>query len=103
MPNQPTYHTGEPVICRVFKRSTHPGPRARSVRPEVSGEGYSYEVDKFWAVREVRGREVVLITRRGKTHVVDAADPTLRPAKFWERILYRDRFPVGPDAGGATA
>jgi hypothetical protein len=84
---------GEPVIFRASKRSTHPGPRARHVRPEVGGEGYQYEVDKFWAVREISGDQLVLLTRRGKVRVVEMRDPALRRAAWWERIAYRDRFP----------
>ncbi len=57
------------------------------------GEGYQYEVDKFWTVREVRETELVLLTRRGKVRVVDIADPLLHGANWWERIIYRDRFP----------
>lgn len=89
----PSYRVGEPVIFRASKRSTHPGPRAQHVRPEISGDGYQYEVDKYWAVREVAGNQLVLLTRRGKTRVVDAGDPALRRAGWWERIAYKDRFP----------
>jgi hypothetical protein len=88
-----SYQAGDRVVFRACKRSTHPGPRARHVRPEPSGEGYQYEVDKFWAVREVRGRELVLITRRGKLRVVESDDPALHRATWLERIIYGDRFP----------
>lgn len=94
------YRVGDRVIFRASKRSTHPGPRARHVRPELSGEGYQYEVDKFWAVREVRGRELVLVTRRGKLRVVDGDDPALHRANWWERLLYGDRFPIQAGASG---
>jgi hypothetical protein len=77
----------------VCKRSTHPGPRARHVRPERSGEGYQYEVDKFWAVGEVRNDQLVLITRRGKVRVVESNDPLVRRANWWQQIVYRDKFP----------
>jgi hypothetical protein len=39
---------------------------------------------------------VVLLTRRGKQHVVQCNNPRLRPAKWWERVLYRNRFPSNP-------
>jgi len=94
MPGKHTYQIGERVICRVRKWSTHPGPRAKHVRPEVSGEGYQYEVDKYWAVLDVRDDEIVLITRRGKMRAVDPSDPALRPATWWEQFAYRDRFPT---------
>jgi len=63
------------------------------VRPEPLGEGYQYEVDKFWTVREVRDNELVVLTRRGKIRAVDIGDPLLHVANWWERLIYRDRFP----------
>ena len=36
---------------------------------------------------------IELVTRRGKVHQVKADDPRLRPARLWERWMYRDRFP----------
>lgn len=87
------YRVGEPVICRVFKRSLHPSPRAQHVRPEPAGEGYHYEIEKFWIVQEVRGNQLTLLTRRGKRRVVDANDPSLRHAGWWDRIRHGDRFP----------
>ncbi|MDB5289575.1 MAG: hypothetical protein JWL69_816 [Phycisphaerales bacterium] len=87
------FHTGDPVVFRVTKRSTHPGPRAQGVRPEPSGEGYHYHVDKFWTVVTVREGQLLVQTRRGKLHLVDPGDPDLRPAGWWERLAYRDRFP----------
>ncbi|HWE02983.1 MAG TPA: hypothetical protein VG326_11300 [Tepidisphaeraceae bacterium] len=87
------YSVGDRVIFRACKRSTHPGLRARHVRPEPLGEGYQYEVDKFWTVSEIRGGQLVLLTRRGKIRVVDIADPSLHGATWLERMLYRDRFP----------
>lgn len=93
------YQIGEKVICSVSKRSAHPGPRAHHVRPEISGEGYHYQVDKFWTVREVRQSQLVLLTRRGKLHVVDGNDPSIHRARWWERLIYWGRFPK--DAGFA--
>jgi hypothetical protein len=61
--------------------------------PEPNGEEYSYCVDKFWGVAGLENGQVVLITRRGKQHTVDPDDPNLRPARWWERFLFRDRFP----------
>ncbi|MDB5300834.1 MAG: hypothetical protein JWO87_2497 [Phycisphaerales bacterium] len=87
------FHTGDPVVFRVAKRSTHPGPRAREVRPEPGGEGYHYHVDKFWTVVTVREGRLLVQTRRGKLHLVDSTDPDLRPAGWWERLAYRSRFP----------
>jgi len=89
-----TYEPGEPVIYRATKFSTRPGPRAHHVAPSPQGELYNYLVDKFWVVGDVLadGR-LLLKTRRGKQHIIAADDPNLRPARWWERWLYRSRFP----------
>ena len=89
------FRPGDLVIYRKYKHSASPGPRAKEVAPEAKGEEYSYCVDKFWVVTAVDQRGVVLATRRGKNHVVDVDDPNLRLARWWERLLFRDRFP-GP-------
>jgi hypothetical protein len=81
------------VIYSATKQSVHPGPRARLIRPS-RGESYSYAVDKLWAVREVLGDgRLVLVTRRGKRHVLTPGDIRLRRASWWERLVLRRRFP----------
>ena len=89
-----SFRNGDPVVYCKEKVSTRPGPRARDVHPAERGDDYSYRVDKFWTVVEIRndGR-LVLRTRRGKLHVLDADDPHLRPASLWERLRFRGRFP----------
>ncbi|MEX0703557.1 MAG: hypothetical protein WD069_15790 [Planctomycetales bacterium] len=88
------FEPGDPVVYRKSKFSTHPGPRAKSVAPAPRGETYSYVVDKFWTVVSVTEDDRLLIrTRRGKEHVVNPSDPNLRRARWWERLLYRHRFP----------
>ena len=87
------FKPGDPVIFRVTKQSTIPGPRAVDVHPAQSGETYSYEVDKFWTVREVQDDAVMLVTRRGKRRTISRGDWRLRHARWWERWLYSDRFP----------
>src|SRR5689334_9993413 len=87
------YRPGDWVIYRKTKHSAAPGPRAKDVAPEPNGEEYSYCVDKFWVVTGVEGGRVMLATRRGKHHVVANDDLNLRQAKWWERFLFRDRFP----------
>jgi hypothetical protein len=86
---------GDPVIYRMRKHSTSPGPRAEDVTPAPHGEDYSYHVDKLWTVVAVQpdGR-IVARTRRGKEHVLEPDDPSLRKAKWWERLLWRSRFPA---------
>ncbi|MBW3540099.1 MAG: hypothetical protein KY476_07510 [Planctomycetes bacterium] len=88
-----SFKPGDLVIYRKPKRSTHPGPRAADVHATPKGEEYLYVVDKFWVVIESRGQTVVVRTRRGKTHEVEARDPHLRRARWWEKLLYRHRFP----------
>ena len=88
-----TYRPGDAVVFRKWKRSPNPGPRARSVQPSQQGDDYSYSVDKYWVVEDLRGEQVHVRTRRGKTHVMDVTDQRLRPARWWERWLLRDRFP----------
>lgn len=75
------------------KHSAAPGRRARQVDAAAKGESYSYVVDKFWLVKAVRddGR-VVLMTRKGKEHSVDADDPNLRRASVWQLWWHRHRF-----------
>lgn len=88
------YQPGDLVIYTMPKHSRHPGPRARSIHPAPMGDDYSYVVDKFWVVAElVDGQQVLLKTRRGKTHMVRTDDPLLRKARWWERWRYRSRFP----------
>ena len=87
------FKPGDPVIFRVTKQSTDPGPRAVDVHPAQAGDTYSYQVDKFWTVREVSADNVQLVTRRGKQRSVAKNDLRLRPARWWERWLYADRFP----------
>lgn len=92
---QHSFRVGEPVVFVVSKTSLEPGPRAKHVHPAPAGETYSYQVEKFWTVSEVLADgHLVLVTRRGKHHSVDPGDPRLRPARWWERWLYRDRFPL---------
>ncbi len=87
------FTAGDRVIYRREKHSTSPGPRARNIDPAPLGEFYSYEVDKFWTVKEVRNGNVVLLTRRGKTHTVNSGDPRLRHANWWERLIHGGKFP----------
>lgn len=88
------YSPGDQVVYRKFKHSVAPGPRARYVDPAPHGEEYTYSVDKFWIVVEIQPDDHVLLeTRRGKQHVVECSDMNLRHAHWWEKLLYRGRFP----------
>jgi hypothetical protein len=84
------------VVYRKQKVSVHPGPHARDVRPAPNGDSYSYAVEKFWRVVAVQPDDTLVVrTRRGKQHTVAARDPNMRPARWWERLLRRRRFPPG--------
>ena len=87
------FQRGDRVVYRKTKHSLHPGPRAQDVFPAPGGDDYSYIVDKYWTVTDLTGDRIVVVTRRGKTHVLDKNDPNLRHARFWERWFLGNRFP----------
>jgi hypothetical protein len=87
------FQKGDWVVFRRRKYTTHPGPRAQAVHATAHGDEYSYVVDKFWIVDDVLADgNLLLRTRRGKTHTLRADDPNLRFASFWERLRHRARF-----------
>ena len=89
-----SYKPGDWVVFRVSKHSRRPGPRARGIHPAPHGDTYRYQVDKFWVVSEVsESGDVIVRTRRGKTHRLAASDHNLRPATWWERWWQSARFP----------
>lgn len=89
-----SFHIGDPVVFRMTKVSTEPGPRAHDVHPSPSGETYAYLVDKYWTVAEIcDDGSALLVTRRGKQHRIALDDIRLRPARWWEKLFYRNRFP----------
>ena len=95
------YAPGDPVIYHKTKYSQSPGPRAREVTPTPHGDDYAYIVDKYWLVKERRDDgTVLLVTRRGKEHLVREDSPNLRHANWWERFVHRGRFPeLDPTTG----
>jgi hypothetical protein len=87
------FNPGDQVVYRKSKHTKHPGRRAREIRACPKGDNYSYFVDKFWVILGVRsGGQLVVGTRRGKTHVIDQSDPNLRHPTLWQRLKYRSRF-----------
>jgi len=98
------YRTGDRVIYTATKHSAHPGRRAVAVQPEPNGEGYSYDVKKYWVIANVQSDGLLLVlTRRGKERVIPASDPRLRPAYWWESFFLRGRFPNLPDSSAHDA
>ena len=88
------YHPGDRVVFTRDKYTSAPSPRAKNLVATPNGESYQYQVDKYWVVIEVRtGGELLVATRRGKTHVVQADNPQLRKASWWERFFKGKRFP----------
>ena len=88
------YRLGDVVVYRKQKSSLHPGPHATDIHPAAHGDSYSYAVEKFWRVVAVRPDNTLVVrTRRGKQHTLAANDPNLRPARWWERLLFWHRFP----------
>lgn len=88
------YQLGDLVVFTRTKHSLRPGPRARHVVPAQAGDDYTYQVDKYWMVKNVLSDgQLVLMTRRGKLHTIPPDHPNLRHARFWERLRFRDRFP----------
>ena len=81
------------VVYTREKHSLSPGRRAKNISPAPRGEMYSYEVDKYWVVRQVQDGLVILETRRGKQHSLPVNDSRLRKANLWERLFYARRFP----------
>jgi hypothetical protein len=99
-----TFVPGDWVVFRKTKFSEHPGPRAENVKAAPFGESYSYTVDKYWVVHEVRtDGSLLLRTRRGKEHVVSVDDPRLRRANLFQRLFYRSRFSAVLDQPLETA
>lgn len=87
--------SGDRVVYRKQKSSVSPGPRAKAVFASPKGEAYHYVVDKFWIVQQVFDDGTVEVrTRQGKVHRIDATDPRLRPAKWWEKLIHAKRFPA---------
>jgi hypothetical protein len=84
------FKPGDEVVYRKSKQTTQPGPRAQQIRPCPKGDNYTYTVDKFWVIQQVRDNgELVVGTRRGKTHVIEPSDRNLRHPTLWERLRYR--------------
>lgn len=89
------YKPGDFVVFTRDKCSASPGKRARNISPARLGEFYKYEVDKYWTIQSVNPKDqtVRAVTRGGKLHTIKIADPRLRKANVWERIVRNSRFP----------
>ena len=81
------------VVYTRQKHSISPGKRAKHIWPSPHGEMYSYKVEKYWIVREVKDGLLVVETRRGKQHTLPITDSRVRKANLWERLFLAGRFP----------
>lgn len=89
------FRVGDRVVFTRDKHTTKPGPRAKNVVGNPHGEMYEYQVDKYWLVVDLQADgHLVVKTRRGKRHVLPAADPRLRKAGLWERLFKNKMFPT---------
>lgn len=89
-----TFQPGDRIVYRKTKHSRQPGPRAEAIVPAQRGDDYAYCVDKYWIVRDLTDEnQLRVITRTGKTHLLDSNDPNLRHANLWERWFLSERFP----------
>ena len=89
---------GDRVVYAKDKHSGSPGQRAQDVSASTKGDGYTYIVEKYWIIKEIREDGfLILQTRRGKEHVISPNDPSLRSASFWEKLFLGKRFPQLPE------
>lgn len=96
------FRVGDVVVYVKQKTGTSPGPRAKHVHSAKKGDDYTYVVDKFWRVVSSHDNQLVLKTRRGKSHEVSADDNRLRRPNLWETLFMRSKFP-GTDSNDAEA
>jgi hypothetical protein len=88
------YRVGDKVVYVRDKYSSRPSPRAKNLFASPNGEAYSYQVEKYWVVKNVLADDqLVVCTRRGKTHAISIHDRRLRRATLIERIWNAKRFP----------
>jgi hypothetical protein len=82
------------VIYRKQKLSARPGPHAQDIHPAPNGDTYTYSVPKFYRVIAVQPDNTIVVrTRQARQRTLAAADPALRRAHWWERLLFAGRFP----------
>ena len=95
--------TGDLVIYRQRKFGRQPALHARNIAPSPNGDDYSFTVEKYWVVSEVRDDgTLVAMSRTGKLRVLAQNDPLLTRATWMQRLLYRSRFP-GVDGSSKAA
>jgi len=88
------FKVGDRVIYRKPKKSESPSPNAINLWPERTGDSYRYTIKKYWAVVQVDGDRIQVVTRRGKHHWMNVRDPLLRKASWYECWFREDNFPM---------
>jgi hypothetical protein len=90
---QRPWKPGDWVIYRMSKHGVAPGRRAHHVSASRKGESYNYIVDKFWVIERISDEgDLFVRTPGGKTRTISANDPNLRPARWWHRLQWGERF-----------
>jgi hypothetical protein len=92
--NELPFVPGQSVIYYKDKKSTSPSANAKEVRPQRSGEDYTYTIKKYWVVSDIEEHDIVVMTRRGKKNRIPRNDPRLRRANLLERFIHKERFPI---------
>ena len=89
------YRAGDRVVYIATKHSAHPSPRAEAVKPEQHGEGYWYDVKKYWLVVGVRPDGLLtVITRRGKERSVGVHRPASAARSLVGKPLHARSLPA---------
>ena len=84
---RPSFSERDLVVYEKSKHGTHPGRRARDIRPASAGDTYRYLVTKYWIIERVppSGR-LTLRTPGGKRPEIERYDPSLRRATWLELL-----------------
>jgi hypothetical protein len=92
--NMRKFSRGDCVIFDEVPQTASIESRSGGELDSATGEESAYIVQHYMTVRESSQKgTVVLQTKSGKMHVTLNTNPNLRRARWWERVLYRDRFP----------
>jgi hypothetical protein len=86
------------VVYRSQRHSTSPEPNAKGVYATPHVDDYSYYVEEYARVAAVLPDGKLLIcTKNGTQRTLQAEEPLLRRAGWWERLLFRKNFPPCTD------
>lgn len=87
------FKVGDKVVFKKTRNRMHPGRKAHDIYPSAHGDYYTYLVDKYRKVQAVTpDGQVVLVSPKGKTQVMDAGSPCLKKAGWIDRLLHYKVF-----------